>query len=86
MYLYTLFIIYIYESTSSDCDCCMKQTTQSLHDQEQSKNVKNRHTRLGAALHAERDRTHETRLTGTDSAGKIIPGSIECIETTEYGS
>ena len=42
--------------------------TQSLHDQEQSKNVKNRHTRLGAALHAERDRTHETSPTGTDSA------------------
>ena len=45
----------------------MKQT-QSLHDQEQTKNVKNRHTRLGAALHAERDRTHETSPTGTESA------------------
>ena len=84
MYIST---IYIYESSSSDCDCFMKQT-QSLHDQEQTKNVKNRHTRLGAALHAERDRTHETSPTGTDSAGKIIPGSIEYIETTttEYGS
>ena len=43
--------------------CFLKQT-----QQEQSENVKNRHTRLGAALHAERDRTHETSPTGTDSA------------------